>query len=337
MKTVIILSLVLFLTLNLYAQDSKVEELVSEGTALHDQGKYDEAIAKYKAALEINNNSPLANYEMSYSCYSAQRYDEAVDFSEKVIDLESGFLHEAYIVLGSSYDMLGKQRKAIKAYKKALKIFPKSNMLNYNLALTLFNKEDYEEAEEAATNAILANPYHASSHFLLGSIKTQIGERVKALLPLYYYLILEPDKPRSKLAYRTINQLLGSGTRESDGNTIQAIIPGYAKTDDSFLSVEMFLALSSASKFLKKDEPTNEMEEFIKTNRMLFDVVERTGKAEKGSVWDFYILKFRDLLKTENADAFSYFISISTYPDVVTKWFSENPDKLEKLKNWMVQ
>jgi tetratricopeptide (TPR) repeat protein len=337
MKTLAILILALFLTLNLYCQDSKVEELVSEGTSLHDQGKYDEAIAKYKAALELNKNSPLANYEMSYTCFAAKKYDDAIKYSKKVIDIDSTESQGAYIVLGSSYDNTGDFNKAITCYKNGIKYFPKSNMLHYNLSLTYYNRLDYDNAEESVTNSILINPNHSSSHLLLATIMKSKGQKTKAILPLYYFLLKVPNTNRSKMAYSILTQLFGLGVEKSADNSIQVNLSKDVLSDKVFGPLDLLLSLNAANNMSDDNKDKTEQELFFETNKTIFSVIKESNQENKEGIWGLYIEKFKDLSETDNVEAFSYFISQSAYPDISKKWLSENPDKLEKLKNWMVQ
>ena len=94
----------ILLSINLFAQEDKVKELVQQGVDLHDLGKYNEAIAKYKAALDIDSKSNDANYEISYTYMTIGDYDNAIKYSSKVIKQNTTSQPEAYVVLGSSYD-----------------------------------------------------------------------------------------------------------------------------------------------------------------------------------------------------------------------------------------
>ena len=127
MKLLTTLSLGLLISINIFGQQDKIKDIVSQGTDLHDKGKYDEAIVMYKTALQIDENSTLANYELSYTYMAAGQYDNAVKYSKKVIELNTDNQQGAYIVLGSSLDMQGKPGKAIKAYEEGLEKFPNSN------------------------------------------------------------------------------------------------------------------------------------------------------------------------------------------------------------------
>lgn len=335
MKPLITLTLGLFLTLNLIGQDDKLKELVSQGTELHDQGKYDEAIAKYKAALDIDKNSTLANYELSFTYMATEQYDNAVKYSKKVLDQNTDNQHGAYIVLGSSLDMLGKPEKAIKAYEDGLTKFPESNLLNYNLALTLYNQKEYEKAEKAAINAILAKPTHGSSHLVLSAIMQAKGERVKALLPLYYFLMLEPNSKRSPNNYNSLKKLLGQGVEKKDNKNIDVNIPFSASKDSVFGAAEMMVSLLEASRYTDENKGKSDMDIFIETNSGFFSILGELKKENKGIWWDLYVSRFYDLVQTKNQEAFSYYISQSANSANVKTWISNNSDKMDQFKEWI--
>src|SRR5438876_10072055 len=63
-----------------------VKTLVSEGIQLHDKGDYEGAIKKYDEALAIDKTDYNANYEKSFSCYMAKRYDECITVCKFIIE-----------------------------------------------------------------------------------------------------------------------------------------------------------------------------------------------------------------------------------------------------------
>jgi len=335
MKLLITLTLGLFLTASLFGQNDRINELVSQGTALHDQGRYDEAISKYKAALEIDNNSLVANYELSYTYMVTQQYDKAIKHSGIVIEQNTDYLEESYIVLGSSQDMLGQPDKAIKSFEAGLAKYPNSNLLNYNLALTLFNQKDYEKAEEAAINAVLAKPSHGSSHIILAAIMQIKGQRVKCLMSLYYFLMVEPDSKRSELYYQSLIEQLGQGVTKEGKKKINVNISSSSTKDDEFGAADMMVSMLAASKYIKENKKKSEMELFAENNGSFFSVLGELKKDNKGFWWDFYVTRFNSLLESENCEAFSYYISQSANSEEVTKWIANNPKKMEKFKEWL--
>jgi tetratricopeptide (TPR) repeat protein len=314
-----------------------VNELVSQGTELHNQGKYNEAILKYKEALDIDNKSTLANYELSFTYFTINQYHEAIYYSKKVVKQNKENLLQAYVILGSALDLEGKSKEAIKTYEKGLKKYPSSNLLNYNLALTLYNIGDLDKAKDAAIKAIVARPNHGSSHLILASIMIDKNERIKALLPLYYFLMLEPNSKRSITNYKYLRKLLKQGVEKKDDKNINININIDKSSDNEFGPAEMMISIVEASKYTEDNKNKSEMEMFIETNKSLFSILGELKKDNKGFWWDLYVPKFYDLIQTDNLDAFSYYISQSNNSKDINNWISNNQIKIESLKKWIEQ
>ncbi len=334
MKHLLTLIFWLLLAVNLFGQADKVAELVRRGVELNDQGNYDEAIAKFKEALSIDKNSTAANYELSYTCMTSGKYEDAIKYSKKVIKINVDNQHQAYIVLGSSLDLTGKPKKAIKTYLEGLEKYPNSNLLNYNLAYTYFQQKEYNKAEAAAISAINAKPTHPSSHLILSATMMAKGERLKAVLPLYYFLMLEPNSQRSKPNYISLRKMLVQGIEQKDENNISVNV-SVKGADDEFSGAEMMVSLLAASRYSKENRDKSDMELFVESTRSAFSILSELKKDKRGFWWDLYVTKFNDLVETKNYEAFCYYISKSLNADDVKKWIADNPTKMDDLKAWM--
>lgn len=333
MKQLFIIISFIFITLNGFGQNHNLNELVSQGITFHDEGKYDEAIAKYKMALEIDNKSTLANYELSFTYFITQQYKKAIKHSKIALKQSSGNQHESYIVLGSSLDLINNPSKAIKTYEKGLSKFPNSNLLNYNIALTYYNQQDYKKAEKHVINAIIAKPTHASSHIILSAIMQDNGQRVKSILPLYYSLLIEPNSNRSLINYNSLRKQLDQGVKKQDAKNINVSVP-FSSSSDEFGAAEMMISLLAASKYTEESKGENDLEMFVKTNKGIFNVLGELKKDNTGFWWDLYVDEFYNLVKSNNIEAFSYYISQSTDNEEVNNWIIDNPDKMEKFTEW---
>jgi tetratricopeptide (TPR) repeat protein len=334
MKVLFALFLGFFFFFSALGQEDQIKKLVSEGVELNDQGKYDEAIAKYKEALDIDKNSTLANYELAYTYLASGQYENAIKFSKRVIDQDSDNQLGAYVTLGTSFDMLGKPDKAMKAYEEGIEKFPESNLLYYNLAITALNQKDYEKAEQSATNAIKYKPQHCSSHIIILAVTMQDQKkRVKSILPLFYSLMLEPTSNRAKSNYPTLLILLNQGVERKSEKNINISVPNFADADSVYSPVELMLSLSAASKLT--DTSKSEMENFVETTRSLFSIMGELKKENKDIWWDFYVPRFNDLIQTENYEAFCYYISQSANKEEVTTWIKDHPEKMEKFGTWL--
>jgi tetratricopeptide (TPR) repeat protein len=335
MRQILTLALCLLIGSNLFGQDDKLKELISQGIKYHDQGKYDEAIAEYKAALELDKKSTIVNYELSYTYFASKQYDNAIKYSTVVIKQNSGNQHESYIVLGSSLYLTGKPSKAIKIYEEGLAKFPNSNLLNYNLALTCYNQKKYEKAETAAIDAIKAKPTHGSSHIILSAIMHEKDQRVKSILPLYYFLMIEPNSKRSLINYNRLRGQLGQGVEKKDDKNINVSFPAYSSSSSEFGAAEIMITLLEASKYTEENKDKNEFELFVETNSGIFGILGELKKDNTGFWWDLYVATFYDLVQADNIEAYSYYISQATNNELVNNWISENSEKMQKITEWI--
>lgn len=126
-----ILALLIILTACAGLQEKKSAAFYfDEGALLVKQGKYDEAIEKYKKGLRREPRSAVGynylgiayryKYDQLRSLNWRQREIEAF---KKAIDLDPNF-YLPYINLGSTYYGIGNLKEAALYFKKGLEIFP---------------------------------------------------------------------------------------------------------------------------------------------------------------------------------------------------------------------
>lgn len=335
MKKTITLFLLLFAFLrNSYSQASQVQvdELVDKGVALYDKGEYTAAIEQYKKALAINNKSPLANYEMASAYFALKEYEKAMEHADLLININMDYMNQAYLLKGTLLDVQGKPKDAIKIYKKGLKDFPEDYLLNYNLALTCYNQKEDKDAEEALKNGLRAKPGHASSHMLLVYLMNEQGQRVKALLAAYNFLLLEPTGKRAKAIMEILDaQLRKNVKKDGDGTTI--LVSGES-TKDEFSSAELMLSMLEASKSLEENKNKSEQQLFAENTASFFSVLKEQKENNKGFWWDFYVDFYADLLKNKQVETLTYFISQSKSKPETLDWLKNNTAKTDALKSW---
>ena len=333
MRKVSVVVFCLFVSLLAFAQNDQVLTLVEQGIELHQQGRYDEALDKYNKALEIDPNSALVNYEMSYTYFMMGDYPNAIIHSQRVLDFGSDLDFMAYVVLGSSLNMSGNPLKAIETFELAIAQYPYENLLHYNHALTCYQQGLYHKAKDSAINGIRTRPGHASSHLILAYSMKQLGERIKAMLPLYLFLYLEPGTNRSYEAYTILDELIFKGVEKTGEKNINLTI---SRSDDSteFAALEMFVSLVAASRYTEEKQVMNDLEFFASFNESFFSML-NLGENESTSFWhEFYVPFLTEIKSDGHAEAFSYFVLQSVYPELVMEWIEDNPDKLEDFFLW---
>src|SRR5439155_3839535 len=81
-------------------------------------GRFDDAIAEGKRAVELDPFSLVINTDLGSNYCYARRYDEAITQLRKTLEMDAGF-YIAHIVLGQALDAKGARDAAIVEYQKA--------------------------------------------------------------------------------------------------------------------------------------------------------------------------------------------------------------------------
>lgn len=314
-----------------YSQNVVITDMIAQGIKLHDRGDFKDAIEMYKKVLVLNPASAQAHYEIASSYFSARDYENALKHSNKVIGINTEYIDQAYIIKGSAYDNLGKPLEALNTYKKGIEKYKTNYLLYYNLALTSFNLKEYSNAEDALQQSLKINPSHASSHFLLGINMLMLEERVKAILAIYNYLLLEPKSKRTASALITLEEELQKG-RKKDNEKSAVTIPA-KKDDDEFYTAELMLGLFGSSKTNETNKLKSGNELFAENTNALFTILGELKKDKKGFWWDFYVDYFNTLAVNKHTEAFCYYIAQSK-DDAYNKWLEGNRPKIEAFSEW---
>jgi TolB-like protein/Flp pilus assembly protein TadD len=81
-------------------------------------GRFDEAIAEGKRAIELDPLSPIINSDLGETLYLARRYDEAIAQLRKAVEIDPTFWY-AHEALGVALQLKGDVQAAIAQYEKA--------------------------------------------------------------------------------------------------------------------------------------------------------------------------------------------------------------------------
>jgi len=180
-------------------------EHVALGMEYYEQGKYDEAIAEFQRAIELDPDSSESHRNLGAAYLEQGKLDEAVASYEKAIELDPGF-GEAYGDLAAAYIDLGKLAEAVAAGDKAIALAPEYANAHYNLGLTYANQGRFEKAITEYKEAIRINPDDAITHNNLGIAYYEQGQTEEAIAEWEEAIKLDPDYavPHSNLglAYR---------------------------------------------------------------------------------------------------------------------------------------
>ncbi|MBQ4391165.1 MAG: VWA domain-containing protein [Paludibacteraceae bacterium] len=136
--------MLLALTLSVPAMAQKEAPDIRHGNRDYKHEKFDEAELDYRRALDKNNKSYQAHYNLGNSLFRQQKYKEAGEayqqaerFLDHKNDEQKAELSKVYHNLGNSQYAQQDYGKAVEAYKESLRLNPKDNDTRYNLIKAL--------------------------------------------------------------------------------------------------------------------------------------------------------------------------------------------------------
>ncbi len=186
----------------------------SEGAALSNAGKYDEAVAKF--------NQVLADVPKCIECYInigatlglKKDYAASEAAYKKALELDANSV-ETYYGLAAIYNDQKKFTEAQAMSAEASKrsgtaapgaAGPSADTL-YNQGVIAWNANDFAKAQEHFAAAAAANPNHAESHFMLGRTNLNLGKLPEAAKEFEIYVKLAPTGPNAKEAQTNFEML----------------------------------------------------------------------------------------------------------------------------------
>jgi tetratricopeptide (TPR) repeat protein len=313
------------------AQDKEAESLLKEGIELNNEGSYGRAIERFLDALKIDDKLWKAKYELAFAYLQSGNPMMAEKYSREIVKGSDSLKLEAFLILGAAYDRQDKSKKSLKVYKKTVKEFPDNYLAHFNLGLSYYNRREWDKAEENVEKAILNNRAYPGSHFLMSHIMINKGEAVKAMLTLYYFLLLEQDTERAHNAYDILQDLWKSKVDNVNGKRIISIGKG---SNDFFKMVDIAIKMK-ASEYDPDLKPEEQLKVFADNTKLLFDVISNTYDEELG-FWEItYLDFFKKLYDRGYSEQFAYYISNTSYRPQVLVWLSDHYSGFNSFINWM--
>jgi tetratricopeptide (TPR) repeat protein len=161
------------------------------GSLLAKEGKFDEAIDRYKTALSWKRDYPEAHFFLGNAFDQQGKVDAAIAEYEQALLFKP--IHEqAHVFLGAA---LAKQRKFEEAkshYLAALKLNPVSGVAHNNLAKVLQSEGRSDDAMEHYSAAVKFDPGLAQVHNNLGVLLLARGKTTEGIRELREALRLKP-------------------------------------------------------------------------------------------------------------------------------------------------
>jgi len=183
----------------------------NRGLALADQGRWAEAVDRYRAALAIDPNLAEAHNGLGLAWLRLGRAEEAVGALRQAVALNPN-LPQGYTNLGRALGGLGRNEEARSSYAQAVKLDPNSPAVHNDYGNFLSAVGDLPAAEAEYRAAIRLAPGDLLPRVNLGTVLYALGKYPEASGAFREALTIAPGDPQIVL-YLT-RALLDAGQAE---------------------------------------------------------------------------------------------------------------------------
>lgn len=317
--------LVLLLTsVSLVQAQPASEKLIKKGVALHDGGRYRDAISYYQQALKLNPSSMSATYEMSLSYLQLKDYDNALKYSTKVINSNfKPLLVDAYCVKSTALADMNKLPQAIKLLTEALERCGDEYLLHYNLGLSYFKAKNLGLSIYHLQKAIEIDTTHPSAFLLYAYALSDSDRWVQSFLSFHFFLLLEPNTDRSKDAFGEMYDII-SRKLSPDSPLLT--------NEDGINRKLLYGQLENIRP--KVDDPRFQYAYFEQASKLIFfTLAQLQDETRNGLLWDFFVPIDNEILQSGYFDTYCRYVSVSYFP-LSLEWWKDNKTKVDGFINW---
>lgn len=180
----------------------------SRGVIFYNAKRYEEAIACYAKAIEINPNYFEAYNNKGVALKSIKKYEEAIESYDKAILLSPNYA-EAYSNKGVVLNNQKKYKEALYCLDKAISIDSNFVGAHYNKGMALQGLRNFQEAIKCYLEAIKLDEKYAQAYLNLGVISHELENPREAIF--YYDNAIKIDPKLPTLYWNKSNSLLLCG------------------------------------------------------------------------------------------------------------------------------
>ena len=183
-------------------QDKQLKDISTAGDDLFKQGKYDDAVQKYKQLLDLNPQNAVALFDLGAAYQAKGDLDAAIDAYRNAINYDAA--NDQYKkALVSALDQKAKPTidqafqehknknyaKAIELYQQALQMVPNNASLWFNMASAEYARQNYLQAKDDYAKALkLDRPNQLDDLYFIATIDDNNGKGTDALYGYKQYL-----------------------------------------------------------------------------------------------------------------------------------------------------
>lgn len=316
-----------------------VKELVDQGVQFHEQGQFDEAIAKYKQAEKKDPKNALVKYEMAFTYHAKRDLDKALTYAKAATKLKTeGIEENLFSLLGSIYDEKGMADSALAIYREGFMKSPNSANIPYNAAITYMRKNNADSAYAWIKHSINNTRTHEGSYYYAGFLASQIGKWPQFYAYTMYSTFISK---KAEIIRDNLSRLYGrtkSFVIKKDNNIVMNT-PAIKQTEgdstvnkEFLLAIQTMLATDTLSKRKLYEPDTNSAQQ----TEFLIHVLEKNIKliAFIDEINDPIQRFYQGLIRERLVEAFIYTICEPIDRPTFAQWLIKNRNEQSRLYQW---
>ena len=316
-----------------------VKKLVDQGVQFHEQGQYDEAIAKYKEAEKKDPKSALVKYEMAFTYHAKRDLDKSLTYARAATKLKTDGIEEnLYSLLGTVYDDKGMPDSALAVYREAFAKVPNSFNIPYNASITYMRMNNADSAYAWIKRSINNSRVHEGSHYYMGFLASQMGKWPQFYAYTMYSTFISK---KAEIIRDNLSRLYGrtkSFVLVKD-KKVEMNTPKIKQADsDSTVNNEFLLAIQTMlvtdtlgkRKLYDPDSTSAQQTEF------LIHILEKTIKlvAFTDEINDPIQRFYQGLIRESLVEAFIYSLCEPIDRPTFAQWLIKNRTEQARLYQW---
>ena len=312
------------------AQQNKVDSLVDVAVGWRESGNAELALRELDALAASKNAGERILYEQALTLLELNRYSLAIAPAKRAVAMKGNFRVDASLILTQCFVARGEYKRAQRMLNTLRDDALQDERIPYHYAALYLKMGDLDKAESEVQKAILLNRSFIDAHLLLSNIMIDKGARLKAMLPLYYYLLYNSNHDDDVQAV----QQLCSIWKSSSGRMIDYLRKPII-ANDLYGDAERQIKTISTNDSISTAEGVEAIKILLRSTCRLFEFL----KMKSGDNFDFYQLVYLDFfieLHTKGyVEPFVYFISDGQWHAQVLEWIAGNGQKFNEFRVWM--
>jgi tetratricopeptide (TPR) repeat protein len=336
MKRIILLTLFISFHFATLSQSNAeiAREKCNKAIEMMDNGQIEESVKILEECIKLDPGNQTYPYEIGYAYYISKDYKKTIKQLTPLSKLKEPRDH-TFQLLGNSYDLLGKPRKAIETYEDGLKALPRSGRLHLELGGMYEVAGDYDKAINYFEKGIEAEPAYPSTYYRLTKLFLNSDQEVWGMIYGELFMNLERNTKRtaeiSKLLYDTYKKAI---TFTSD-TSFSVSFSKFNILDLSQKQMTLPFGMGIYEPTLIMAMVTEKTIDLASLNRIRTNFITSYYDNKRNEKFPNVLFDYQNKVLAENhIEAYNYWILMKGDELAFTSWQLANGDKWKAFVEW---